>query len=466
MNHSSITKFWAELWHNAEVMLHRALVRPIAHNLCMEPQFRYCKSADDVRLAYMTYGTGPPLLYVRVFWAGAAAELVAPDARHYYDALAARMTLVTFDRRGAGESARDVEDLSPGAEARDIEAVANAAGLKTFSIFADGDGLAAAAQYTTEHQERVERFVVWPGGIPKRQDEAWVQMVRENWSYARRVWAGIVYPDGPVAMQRDFSQRTKNAVSSEMAARRFEAWGQVDLAALVAAVTTPTLVLAREQPLAARQSAMSLARLFPVAEVRFVAGAGPAPIPMHEPIVEAIEQFVGLHTELRTSAGATAIVLFADIVDSTGLTERMGDAAFRAKARDLDEELRRIIAEAGGTTIDAKTLGDGVLATFPAASQAIDAALRCGIAGAEGGLPLHLGLHAGDVIREEGNVFGGAVNIAARISALSAPGEVLVSDIVRGLARTSAGVTFEDRGEYTLKGVGDAVRVYAVKTRL
>jgi adenylate cyclase len=78
-------------------------------------------------------------------------------------------------------------------------------------------------------------------------------------------------------------------------------------------------------------------------------------------------------------------------------------------------------------------------------------------------LPLHLGLHAGDVIREQGNVFGGAVNIAARISGLSAPGEVLVSRTVADLARTSASVTFEDRGEQTLKGIAEAVRVFAVR---
>jgi class 3 adenylate cyclase len=54
------------------------------------------------------------------------------------------------------------------------------------------------------------------------------------------------------------------------------------------------------------------------------------------------------------------------------------------------------------------------------------------------------------------------VNIAARISSLAAPGEVLVSDIVRGLARTSAGVAFEDCGERELKGVAEPVRLYAV----
>src|SRR2546426_6526387 len=151
-----------------------------------------------------------------------------------------------------------------------------------------------------------------------------------------------------------------------------------------------------------------------------------------------------------------------DIANSTGLTERLGDGAFRAKARDLDAALRRFIREHAGTPIEGKLLGDGVLAVFTSARQAIEAALACGAAGSHAGLPLHLGLHAGDVIREEGNVYGGAVNIASRISGLSAPGEVLVSETVRSLARTSAGVQFEDRGEQTLKGVGDAVRVWAV----
>jgi len=78
-------------------------------------------------------------------------------------------------------------------------------------------------------------------------------------------------------------------------------------------------------------------------------------------------------------------------------------------------------------------------------------------------LPLHLGIHAGDVVREENNVYGGAVNIASRISGLSAPGEVLVSRTVADLARTSAGVTFEDRGEQALKGIDELVRVFAVR---
>jgi len=156
-------------------------------------------------------------------------------------------------------------------------------------------------------------------------------------------------------------------------------------------------------------------------------------------------------------------ILFADIADSTALTERLGDAAFRAKARDLDAGLRTVIRDNSGIPIEGKLLGDGVLAVFTSARQAIEAALACGKAGASAGMPLHLGLHAGDVIREDNNVYGGAVNIAARISGLSATGEVLVSDTVRSLARTSAGVSFEDRGEQALKGVAEPLRVFAVR---
>jgi class 3 adenylate cyclase len=167
----------------------------------------------------------------------------------------------------------------------------------------------------------------------------------------------------------------------------------------------------------------------------------------------------------RTASTGTAVILFTDIVASTALTERMGDAAFRDASRALDEQLRTAIRDAGGTPIEGKVLGDGVMATFPSASQAIDGARACVGAANATQLQLHLGIHAGDVIREPDNVYGGAVNIASRICGLSAPGEILVSDVVRGMARTSAGVEFEDRGDQEMKGVGDAVRVYAVRWR-
>jgi class 3 adenylate cyclase len=192
------------------------------------------------------------------------------------------------------------------------------------------------------------------------------------------------------------------------------------------------------------------------------------------PVLEqilAVRSFLGTDTsrmipvdgEMPTSAVGTAVILFTDIADSTPLTERLGDAAFRAASRALDDRIRSAMRDAGGAPVDGKVLGDGVMGVFSSAAQAIEAARRCVAESAAVELPLHIGIHAGDVIREEGNVYGGAVNIASRVCGLCEPGEILVSDIVRGLARTSAGVAFEDRGEHALKGIAEPQRVFAVR---
>jgi class 3 adenylate cyclase len=190
-------------------------------------------------------------------------------------------------------------------------------------------------------------------------------------------------------------------------------------------------------------------------------------------ILAAVDEFLGdrdgsarpppVRETPAARASGTAVVLFTDIVDSTALTERLGDARFRDASRALDERLRTAIQIDGGTPVEGKLLGDGVMASFASARNAIAAARRCLEISAESELALHIGLHAGDVIEDQGNVYGGTVNIAARICALSEPGEVLVSDVVRGMARSSAGVDFADRGEHEMKGIGQPVRVYAVE---
>ncbi len=167
--------------------------------------------------------------------------------------------------------------------------------------------------------------------------------------------------------------------------------------------------------------------------------------------------------EIEEFPEGTVTILFADIADSTKLTEQLTDAVFRAQARLLEESLRSVISKSDGKIVEGKLLGDGVLVVFKSARNAIECALRCNDASYKTDLRLHIGLHAGDVIREGNNVYGGAVNIASRISDISAPGEIVVSETVRSLARTSTKVSFEDKGLHNFKGVSDPHRVFAVR---
>ncbi|MGH9027925.1 MAG: adenylate/guanylate cyclase domain-containing protein, partial [Acidimicrobiia bacterium] len=145
-----------------------------------------------------------------------------------------------------------------------------------------------------------------------------------------------------------------------------------------------------------------------------------------------------------------------------GLTERLGDAAYRERADALDDGLRAAVVECGGHAVEGVTLGDGILALFGSARRAIECASEVHAAAAMLGLELHVGLHAGDVTWSGSRVFGGAVNIAARVCDAAPPAQTLVSDTVRSLARTSSGVTFVDHGLHDLKGIPDAHQLFAV----
>jgi len=422
----------------------------------MEPQIRYAKTSDDISIAYTTIGDGPPVLSCsdHIFSMQSWFSDTNPG-QPYWPKLAARTRFTMFDPAGIGASQRDVSDFSLDAQVRAVEAVAACFADDRFTLVGFSTGCASAALYATRHAGLVRELICVYPTVPMA--DRVVAEMRENWSLTRRRWAGAAFPEGPVSAQRWYSNAMRESATADVAAAYIEEFARADLREIYRRIPVPTLLCVAEAG-QGRENDLALANLVPDCRVAVISSSGVG-------TAEVILEFMAIDAapvNAPPPPSGTAIILFADIVESTALTERMGDTAFRAKARDLDASLRSIITEAGGMTIDAKTLGDGVLATFPAASQAIDAALRCGAAGDAQGLPLHLGLHAGDVIREQSNVFGGAVNIASRISSLSAPGEVLVSRTVADLARTSAGVTFEDRGEHVLKGIADAQRVFAV----
>jgi class 3 adenylate cyclase len=339
-------------------------------------------------------------------------------------------------------------------------------------VFAAGHSGPTAIAYAARHPDRVSHLILWQtyarGSDWARSPQ--VQAIRaaadRDWHTYSETAAHTILGWSEGGAARRFAELIRQAGTPDGLRAAFQAFDVRDVTELLPRVQTPTLVLQRRLAYTPEiDVARRLASSIPNARLAVMDGeSAEAYLGDWQAVIKDVYDFLG--EEKPSFSGpseGTATILFADIADSTALTERLGDAAFRDMARGLDESLRAIIREHSGRAVEGKLLGDGVLAVFTSARQAIDAALRCGKAGQSGRLALHLGLHAGDVISEEGNVFGGAVNIASRIADQSAPGEVLVSQTVRDLARTSADVSFEDRGERGLKGVSEPVRLFAIR---
>lgn len=445
------------------------------HNVLMEPQIRYVKSGDGTTLATATLGNGPPLVIVQGHGATSIEMYQAiPELRASLEELAGRFKVVLLDPRGEGLSERESDNFSLEARVADIAAVFDGLALGPAFLVGRNTAGPATISFTARHPELVSRLALLVP-VARGRDLHYpprLRILRQaydvDYELACQINALLIW--GWTDAGRLYGSLVPRSISRDVMVLAAKQFRDQDVWDVLPAIRCPTLVIGTrtEESRVPLDVTRRIAAEISGARFRMVEGAylqsvllgGPSSA--NQAVIDFFEEEVGAAGNARLPEGTT-VILFADIADSTALTEGMGDSRFRTKARALDETMRRLIRERGGSVVDAKTLGDGVLATFPAASQAIGAALACGGSGDEQGLSLHLGLHAGDVIREENNVFGGAVNIASRISSLSAPGEVLVSDIVRGLARTSAGVTFEDRGEQVLKGIADPVRVFAAR---
>jgi class 3 adenylate cyclase/DNA-binding SARP family transcriptional activator len=160
-------------------------------------------------------------------------------------------------------------------------------------------------------------------------------------------------------------------------------------------------------------------------------------------------------------AGGMLCVMFTDLAGSTELMTRLGDAAFDGVRAEHFANLRQAIAEAAGVVV--KSTGDGLLATFTSAVDALAGAVAIqqatGRHGQAVGTPLavRVGLALGEVSVEDGDVFGTPVVEAARLAAAARPGQILATSLVRAVAGSRAGVPFTDLGSLDLKGLPEPV---------
>jgi class 3 adenylate cyclase len=229
-------------------------------------------------------------------------------------------------------------------------------------------------------------------------------------------------------------------------------WHQTDVRHVLPSIHVPTLVLHRTGD---RTSEIDGGRYIAaqIEGAKFIELAGVDAPPFagdSDAALDEIEEFLTGVRHVREPDRVLATVLFTDIVGSTERAAELGDARWRAVLERHGEVTRSELDRFGGREV--KSIGDGFLATFDGPARAI----RCAeaIRGAVRGLGMEIraGIHAGECEVIGDDVGGIAVHIAARVNAVAAPGEILVSRTVRDLV-VGSGIAFKERGTQALKGV-------------
>jgi class 3 adenylate cyclase/pimeloyl-ACP methyl ester carboxylesterase len=448
----------------------------------MELRMQYATTRDGVRIAFGTAGSGPwivrapgiPFTHCQLEW---------EQGSDFFDQLAANWSVVQFDPRGTGLSDRNVEDFSLEGRMLDLEAVVDQLGLDKFALHGIAWSGPLTVTYALRHPERVSHLIL-DDSLARSADfmetpqaRALDQLVEEWESFLEHMVFTFF------GLGRDQAgphvEYMRACVTQDVARKIFAAVRHDDVTDLLPRLDLPTLVVrhggASKQNV---EAARDMAARIPGA--RFVMLGGLANDDMAK-IVHAIGELMGMQTVVtprateagpRPAAGVRTI-LFTDMVGHTGMMRRLGDEAGRAVLREYEELTRDVLKRHGGDEV--KTMGDGFMASFTSVTAAVDCAvalqraidersLNRSARDLEEPLQVRIGLNAGEPIDEAGDFFGAAVIMAARIAGHAAGGEILASDVVRGLC-AGKGFLFADRGEDVLRGFEDPVRLYEVRWR-
>jgi pimeloyl-ACP methyl ester carboxylesterase/DNA-binding SARP family transcriptional activator len=219
----------------------------------------FCTTTDDVRLAYASSGSGPPLVKASNWLTHLDYDWDSPVWRHWWQALSINHTLVRYDERGCGLSDWDVDSDSYSLEAwvRDLETVVDALGLERFPLLGISQGGPIAVTYAARHPERVSHVIVygtcaratWARASDERRRElaALGELIKLSWGTDqpgfRQVYDAKFLPDGPLEQWRAFDELQRRSTSPRNAHRLWKAFGTLDCSKAARELDVPTLIL-------------------------------------------------------------------------------------------------------------------------------------------------------------------------------------------------------------------------------
>jgi class 3 adenylate cyclase len=163
----------------------------------------------------------------------------------------------------------------------------------------------------------------------------------------------------------------------------------------------------------------------------------------------------------------TVTIMFTDMEGSTNLLSTRGFTESHEIMKAYESIIDEKVAEHAGRRI--KGLGDGLMVSFGSSRHGVECALEIQKAIAEYSkqnpereIRIRIGINTGEVVEEAGDIFGSAVNVAARVAGKAKGGEILVSDVVRILVGPVHEINFDYKGAYKLKGFPDRWRIHKV----
>jgi class 3 adenylate cyclase/pimeloyl-ACP methyl ester carboxylesterase len=445
------------------------------------PEVRFAKASDGVSIAYQVFGRGRlDLAYVPGQVSHLDVNWELPSYAEFLRTLGGLARVIMLDRRGMGLSDRLSPGDAPPAEvlADDLGVVLEAAlSSKNTVLFGADEGGQICSLYAAAHPERVRGLILYgmtpngattDGATPEELAnwEEWLASVPPRWGSreaglfdVRDMIPTAADDDDVVAWAAKLQRSAQSPGAIEPLVRIVMA---LDVRDVLPSIAVPTLVLHRTDDTAVPiEAARAVGAAIPGARLEELPGEDHLPFAgPWEAVTDAIAGFLGaLRGGPSTPTRRLATVVFTDIVGSTERAAELGDGPWRELLARHDALARAQIEDGGGTYV--KSTGDGLMATFDGPARAI----RCVQALAEMLRPLSLtiraGIHTGEVEVAGGDITGVGVHIAARVAALAAGDEVLVSSTVKDLTAGS-GLSFEDAGEHELKGVPDRWRLYRV----
>src|ERR1700722_11809360 len=423
------------------------------------PQTRYAMSGE-LSVAYQTMGDGP-INIIAIPGIVSHVEFLheMPGYTAFLQRLSKFARIITFDKRGQGLS--DKISGAPSLEERmdDVRAVLDSVGAQRAALLGFSEGCAMSAMFAASYPERVSHLILFGAFVryaelfPIADPRVIVQEQIKYWGTGA-LMKGVMTSraSDPDAVAKFAKFERLSASPGAMKAIQLLNL-QIDVGRILPTVRTPTLVLHRtNDALVPVQKGRDFAAQVPGAAYTEYPGSDHAFWTGDvETLLGDIEEFIIGHRETKSVdlERILATVLFTDIVDSTRRAAEMGDQNWRRLLDDHDRLARQTIERHRGNLI--KSTGDGILATFDGPGRAVRCALAFSPAAKQIGLPLRSGLHTGEIEVRGRDIGGIAVHAAARVMANSEPEEVLVSRVVSDLV-AGAGLKFDERGAYELKG--------------